>query len=129
MNKEALQHLDKKQLLEQKKYLEDEIVRLKLFSDLGNTHEGKFILGWIDNRKRNLREFYAAIPPASPSVGVILAGVQGAELELTALMDRILDAEKYKKELELQLDYVVSLVMKGEERTQVPRTTRLVPEV
>jgi hypothetical protein len=119
--------LEDAELLEQVKYLQEELLRLKLFADLANTHEGKFILSWINGRISNLHRFYSSIPASSSAAPIYLSGVQAAEAELVAMRERITDAEKYKKELEEQLHYVIEL-RESRKRPGVGKSARLVPD-
>lgn len=105
-----VQMLDEEALVEHKKHIGEEIVKLKLFADLARAPEGKFVLDWIESRKKNLHSFYAAIPAHDPRACITLSAVQAAESELDALKERILDAENYKKVLEQQLAHVIRLL-------------------
>jgi len=102
--------LDVEALAEHRRHLADEVVKLKLFSDISRSPEGKFIIDWIDGRKRNLQAFYSSLPAHDPHATLALSAIQAAEGELNALRNRITDAEEYKKVLEDQLAHVVRLL-------------------
>lgn len=97
-------------LIAHQKHLSDEIVKLKLFSDLSNSAEGRFILDWIDGRKKDLHSFYSSIPAHDDRARIALSAVQAAEAELNALKERITNADEYKKVLEQQLEHIVKLL-------------------
>ena len=107
--------------------LENERNALSGWNGLAGSTQGKFLIAQINDKIQVIRGAYSKIPAKVNNVGVLLAGLQGAEALLVEQLDKLTEVQKESKRLDSEIELVLNTINERNNRSQ-PTSTSFVAE-
>jgi hypothetical protein len=90
--------------------IETDINSLGVWTALAGTKAGQDLVSHLNDKLDAVRSIYAKIPAFESAAPCLLAGLQGAEEEITSMLKKLTDSESYKNSLDAELQFVLNMI-------------------
>lgn len=117
MNKLFISTLNPDGLSEHLKGLTSESDNLGEWAKLATGPHGRFLIKELEANLESVRSMYSKIPVSHELAGVMLAGLQGKEENITSILTRLKDSQLYKKTLDEEIDYALQCLKSKKDET------------
>jgi len=89
-----------------------------VYARLKTSDDGKRLVAALQDELDVVRNCYSAIIPHDPAAATVLAGLQAEERQLKSMLNRILNSEKFSKEVDEEVKYAQSCLTEKKKLTR-----------